>query len=1799
MNPSELYQKLNDTAAEYPSVDLTTLIDQVSSENPDRIAIVCEDETMTYGELTRQSNQFANFLRGQNIGKGQRVGVCCRRDVDMLVRLIGVMKTGAAYVPLDPEYPTARLQHMVQDSEMAHLLTDNDHQSLTDSFDVPSTNIDLKQKEIETFGDTCPADSAPSQADIAYVIYTSGSTGLPKGVLVPHRGAVNIMWDLKKQLNVGPADRMLVAASLAFDFSIAEMFLPLISGGSVVVVERAIAKDSLKLIETCQRHDVTMMCATPALWRMVLEADFAGHPNMVFVTGGEPLPRDLVAPLLERCRSLWNIYGPTETTVCSTFVEIKETAERILIGPPAANTSLFVVDENNELCGLETPGELLIGGDGVTAGYLNRDELNAEKFTTFNGQRVYRTGDLAQVTADGQIDCLGRIDGQIKLNGHRIELEEIDATIGAQAGVRMAATVVREDRPGDKRLVAYLIAEQGQSIDMAHVRESIAKTLPEYMVPALLTTIDEFPMSPNGKLDRKSFPEPASDRPDIGIEFVAPTQADEKQLAEIWSTVLQIDGIGIDDNFFQLGGNSIRAVRAVALIRKQMGIEISNAEFFDNPTPANVLKLAQKKQALKERFAGGQSNGPKKEDSGAYAIVGMSARFPGADNLEQYWNNLVEGRESISFFTPEELDATLDPRDTTDPNYVAARGIVKDADHFDASFFKIMPKAAELIDPQQRLMLEIAWTALEDAGIMPSDQHTIGIWAGTYSTTYYINNVLKYPERVREVGEFLVGAYSNKDFIATRVAHALNLTGPAVNVNTACSTSLVTLIEACKSLALGQCDVAVAGAASVHFPQNSGHLYQTGNIFTPDGHCRPFDADGQGTLFSDGAGAVVVKRLADAVADGDRVYAVVKGLGINNDGGDKASFSAPSIAGQAGAIAMAQADAGISADMIGYVEAHGTATPVGDPIEVSALQTVFDAQTEKRQFCGIGSVKSNIGHTVAAAGVAGLIKATLALHHEEVPATLHYQKANPQIDFANSPFYVCDELTPWARTEQPRYAAVSAFGVGGTNAHVVLQESPALASIETNDGRLPVSVLPVSGKSEAAMLANVKNLADHIGTYKEELSLEDVAHTLQAGREHFTWRSAVVCQTIDDAAEVLSTAKAPRFIKRKSSATPRDIVFMFPGQGSQYVRMGQNLYQHSSVFKDNLDRCAELLSPLLGRDLRDVLFPADGGEEASSEILRNTQFTQPALFAIGYSLAQVWLAWGIKPTALMGHSIGEFSAACVAGVFTLEDGLKIIAERGRAMQALPGGSMMSVRLPGATVQPMLWGDMAIGSYNGPELCVVAGPDKQVADLQKQLEAEGVVCRHLYTSHAFHSPMMNGIVEPFTDFVSQFQLSVPATPILSTVTGDWMTDAQATDPAYWADHLRQPVQFSGAVSRMWDEDATRILIELGPRSTLSTLAKQHATDPKKQTALPTLGSTIEDNAEWTSMLSAVAQLWLTGVSVDWSRLTGDGQPVVNRKVSLPTYAFQRKRYFLEPPLPDPPSTDPPLSDPPKGQQISTEQTEHSSPTSQTQPTTQKEIATMSRIPNIIAAIETVFEDTSGFELNEFDGDTTFFEMGLDSLVLTQTATALKKEMGIDITFRQMLEQTPTVDSLAEWFDGNLPADKYAATAAPVAEAPAPAAVAVAAPAVEAAPAPANVAAPANVVSQPAAPVAMAAAPVAAPVQMAAPTIGAMPVAAQGDATQMLLNSQLQLMQAQLQLLGGQPVAAAQVQPVTQVAAPAQPQVEAQVVQSPAPAAQAPAVAAAEVAAVASAGSQRRCWTEKQAICYSQAERRHAR
>ena len=668
MNIQKIYKQLNDaTKRDFPQKALHELIVQQASRTPDAIAVVSGDQKQTYRQLDERSNQLANYLRGLKVGRGDLVGLCCNRDVDTPALLVGIMKSGAGYVPLDPDYPVDRLAYMVENSEVKHVIAHLDQAELTDEFETTTTFIDQDWDKIAAAGNKKVKAKVKPPTDIAYVIYTSGSTGKPKGVQVQHRAAVNLLWSMIETPGFTADDRILATTTLSFDISVAEMFLPLVVGGSVAVVDRATARDTTALVAAMQQYEVSFMQATPAMWRMILETDFAGRPGMKFVTAGEPLPRDLIQPMLDRCEQLWNLYGPTETTVYSSGARITSDEGRILIGTPTANTQLYIVDSSDKLCPPETAGELLIGGDGVTLGYLERADLNAEKFINFNGSQVYRTGDLAMLTDDGQIFHMGRMDNQIKFNGHRIELGEIDAAMAMQPGVRQAATVLREDRPGDKRLVGYLLVEDGIVPDTSKIRANVGQTLPDYMVPNLIVVVDKFPHTPSGKLDRTAFAPPSTERPNIGTEFVKPKTSQEQQLAKIWCDVLQLDTVGTQDNFFELGGNSIRAVKVVARAKQEMKISVTGAEFFDNPNINSFLRTAAgtSTSPAKNRSAKKQPHATANNDqAGQYAIVGMAARMPGASDLSQFWDNLVQGRESITFFSPEELDSTLDPRDT-------------------------------------------------------------------------------------------------------------------------------------------------------------------------------------------------------------------------------------------------------------------------------------------------------------------------------------------------------------------------------------------------------------------------------------------------------------------------------------------------------------------------------------------------------------------------------------------------------------------------------------------------------------------------------------------------------------------------------------------------------------------------------------------------------------------------------------------------------------------------------------------------------------------------------------------------------------------------------------------------------------------------------------------------------------------------------------------------------------------------------------------------------------------------------
>ncbi len=986
------------------------------------------------------------------------------------------------------------------------------------------------------------------------------------------------------------------------------------------------------------------------------------------------------------------------------------------------------------------------------------------------------------------------------------------------------------------------------------------------------------------------------------------------------------------------------------------------------------------------------------------AIVGMVGRFPGAKNIDELWQNLCQGIESTTWFTDADLDRSIDPQLLADPSYVKARGIIDGGETFDPAFFGINPREAEVMDPQARVFLELVVEALENAGY-PPDHYVglIGLYAGCGQNTYFAKHICGRQDIIDRVGEFPTMLANEKDFLTTRAAYKLNLTGPSVTISTACSTSLVAVSQAFQALTGYQCDLAVAGGISITTPQNSGYLAQAGGMLSIDGHCRPFDADCQGTMFNNGAGLVVLKRVEEAIADGDRIYAVIRGVGVNNDGADKVSFTAPSVDGQAIAIAMAQAYAEFHPESISYIEAHGTATRLGDPIEIAALTQAFRLQTAAKQFCAIGSIKGNFGHTVAAAGVAGLIKTALSLYYKQIPASLNFESPNPNIDLENSPFYVNTQLTEWVAGDTPRRAGVSSFGVGGTNAHVVLEEAPA---VRPSGAARPCQLLLLSAKTQTALAAATVNLQHHLEAHPE-LDLADVAYTLDRGRKVYDFRRFVVAG--DVATAIAELKLAPKTKTRQTQTRDRSVVFVFPGQGSQYVNMGRNLYDGEPLFREIVDRCAEILKPLLGKDLREIMYPAPGDLTTAEISLKQTFFTQPALFVTEYALAQLWMSWGVQPVAMIGHSIGEFVAACLAGVFSLADALMLVAARGRLMWELPGGAMLSVRLAAEELERRLPEDLTIAAINSQVMCVVAGATAAIDRLRIQLEAEDIACRELHTSHAFHSPMMDEIIAPFAEIVSQVRLSPPQMRFVSTVSGDWIADNQAIDPLYWATHLRRTVRFAPGIETLWQQPEL-VLLEVGPRTTMATLARQQAQDLTHQIAISSLAATADNAAEWTAVLQAFGQLWLAGVSIDRQKFY---QSQTRSRIPLPTYPFDRQRYWIDP-LPHPnrlKDASQPLNSPAQSKNIISG--------------LPVPVMSIDRHHTLIPTLKQVIEATSGLEMAGVDDSTTFLEMGLDSLSLTQVGLALKQKFKVKVTLRQLLETYPDYRTLAEFLVQTLP------------------------------------------------------------------------------------------------------------------------------------------------------------------------------
>ena len=1725
-------------AAMLPAGDLVhAMVEAQAIRTPDAVAVTLGDASLRYGELDARADRLATRLRALGVGPDVPVALLVERSLAMVVGLLAVLKAGGAYVPLDPSHPRDRTAAVLAGARPRVILTQG---SLAAT--LPPVEGDppvlLLEADFAAFEPAAPAAAAvTAEADVAvavaphhlaYVIFTSGSTGAPKGVAMHHAALANLLRWQAAHPRVAAPQRTLQFAALGFDVAFQEIFATLAVGGTLVLIDEAVRRDPQALAAVMRAQRVQRLylpfIALQNIAEYLVAADEPLPDLQDVMTAGEqlhasPAVRAFFARL-PGCR-LHNQYGPTESHVVTALelpADPSTWAALPSIGRPIDHCRIHVLDARGRTAPLGVAGEIHIGGIGVARGYLHRPELTAERFVTdpFStdpAARLYRTGDIGRWRADGEIDCLGRNDHQVKVRGHRVELGEIEGALLTHPAVSEAAVLARHDGGGDARLVAYVTTQPGTESGADGLRAHLAALLPPYMVPAVFVALATLPRSPNGKIDRRALPAPLAARPELGEPFEEGRTDTERRVCAAFERVLGLERAGRADNFFDLGGDSLRVLKVLAELQAASPRRLSTNLFFQDPTPAAIARSIDGENqaapiapsAERARFdAEAAAQEP-------IALVGMAGRFPGADDVEAFWANLRDGRESIRFFDDAELDAGVSAALRADPDYVRARGVIEGADRFDAAFFGINPKEATLMDPQQRVFLEICWECLERAGYAPDrQQRPVGVFAGMHNATYFQRHVAPRADLIDAVGEFTVMLGNEKDYVATRVAHRLNLTGPAISLNTACSTSLVAMAQAFAALRSGQCDMALAGGVAITCPPHSGYLHQEGAMLSPDGHTRSFDARAQGTVFGDGAGVVLMKRLSDAQADGDTIYAVLRGIGVNNDGGTKASFTAPSIDGQAAVVSMALASAGVDARSISYVEAHGTATPMGDPVEVAALSRAYARHTADSGFCAIGSVKSNVGHLLMAAGAAGVIKTALALHEERLPATLHYESANPAIDFEGTPFHVNAHLADWPRRDgAPRRAGVSSFGVGGTNAHVILEEAPLAQPTEPVAGP---RLLTLSARTPEALAAMRARLADHLEAHPGS-NLGDVAHTLRVGRKAFARRLAVVADGVAETIEVLRDPASPYAIAGATAARVHEPVLLFPGQGAQYAGMGRTLYVHDEIFRAALDEACDAFAGELAFDLRERLFSDDAAA------LAPTAVTQPATFALEYALARRALHLGLRPAAMIGHSVGEFAAAVIAGVMSLADAARLVARRGALMQALPAGRMLSVRLAAERLAPYLAAAAADGvslaAENGPSACVAAGPAAGIEALQARLEADGIATRPLQTSHAFHSAMMDAAVAPFEALVRGVTLNAPHRHIVSTLTGRMLSAAEATDPAYWARHLREAVRFSGAIRTAQAEFAQPLFIELGPRATLATLARQHAGRDGAPVAVSLLADT--PAMELVAFQLGLGRLWTLGVEVDLDSLDGRDRKA---RLRLPTYPFERKRHWVDIAAP----TAQPHA--PAAPAASATPTAPSSIDSTPEPSMPTAATASTRRLALHTKVRELFEDISGTPMGDADGAASFIDQGLDSLVLTQAALQVKKHFRINITFRQLMEGCRSFDLLVDHLDQTLPPEPE----------PAPAAAAVAAPvavaAIQAAP-------PAQATSMPAA--ATVALPVFAP---AAPR-------ADAPMLQQLIAQQMQLMQQQLVLLSGAPAAVAQavavqaapVTPVVTAATPA--------------------------------------------------------
>ncbi len=1929
---------------------IPSMFSQVLRANSSAVGLELEDQKYTYQELDDLSNQLAQFLLSFNLPFESRIAISVNRSAEMIIGLLGILKAGLVYVPIDPNYPEERIKYLLKDSGAEILLT---HQEIKSRF---SNYFEGKIIGLDKYLYLAPKSNEKielpkvTESQLAYSIYTSGSTGNPKGVLIEHRSVVNLV-QAQQAFVQQEVERFLYAYSFSFDGSVLLIWWTLLTGGTLVMTKEGLEKDINLFADFISNKRITHLLTFPSLYRLILDNVSVNKLSSLksISVAGESCPGKLVRAHHEALPLVrfFNQYGPTEATVGCTIFETNSNHSHVKtpIGFPIQGTKVYILNDDLNKVGEGTIGEICIGGIGVARGYHNNEKLNESKFVwvDLDGKkdRIYRSGDLGRILPNGSIDFCGRKDTQIKLRGYRIELGEVESAIKNIAVVKEVVVLLSEGDAADQKLIAYCQVKNEK--DLTFAKQEIEKFLPSYMLPALWVKVEKFDLTPAGKINRRNLPIPGNERPNLENNYVAPVSQLEIFLKDKWEAALGVHGIGIEDKFFELGGNSLLAAGFIGELQQLFNETIFIVTIFENPTiaefaamlsreyaeavtahfgvgdessqtdpkvstleseeikafikfihqrnelpssipqndaaifilapprsgtsllrtmlsghpeifAANELQLLhfstmqERAKAYEGKFAlwkeglvravmelyscevldakclikdwenqnldtaqvyamlhdksqckfildkspsyaldwnalkaaalnfenpkfiqisrhpfamldsfdrmhmdqvmflkdqpyrGKQlaeqiwyhshkniqtlfdqipeeqkfslqyeslvknpdslskeiceflniefdeevskpyENVDKKMMTGIYkdskpmgdinflmhgkikaeysdawkgignvklsqlsqelgeqlgyefpseeieelevefnkieksslengdnkvlqdknediAIIGMSVRLPGANDLDKFWDNLIHKTDVSSTFSKEQLlKAGIDPDKIEAGNYVNKGMILEDYDCFDEKFFGYTPKEAALMDPQHRIYLEVAYSALEDAGInTQTTDDVIGIYGGVARNTYLVNNVMTHPKYFESLDDFTLGIALEKDFPASKVAYKLNLKGPAVNVQTACSSSGVALHLACNSLKNNDADVILVGGGRIQPPVDQGYEHTDGHALSPTGFCHTFDAEAKGMVRGQGMAFIVLKKLSKAIEDRDNIRAIIKGSAINNDGSEKIGFTAPASEGQSLAIKKAYLNANVNPQDVSYIEAHGTGTSLGDPIEIAGLTKAFKHWTNKKQYCAIASVKSNVGHLDAGATVLGIIKTALAFQHELLPATMHYSRPNPQIDFVNSPFYVNDALREWPRTNQPRYAGISALGLGGTNAHIVLSEAPLIADSEVEYNK--TEIFTISAKSNTALEQYQLKLVNYLDK-NHDIDLSSLAYTLNTGRKNYKFRNAFVANDQHTLVEQLKD-----FIdSNEQKRSPDKFVFMFPGGGAQHQNMGLGLYESQPVFRDEIDLALKLLKENHNHDFREILYPSAHRNRLPIE---DPLAGMSLLFITEYATAKLWQSWGIEPSVMIGHSMGEYTAACLAGAFSFSDALKMVVTRAELFETLPKGGMLSIGLPLDEVKILIGDRLDIASINRPDNVVVSGSAVAIDEMKKELNELEIHATRPKIHLASHSREIEPIMDQFKAVLETIEFKKVNKKLICNLKRDWPESHNFLTVEYWLNHLRHTVHFSDGIAQVFNRDEN-ILIEIGPGQTLATFARQHKARQVGQPIFASLPHPKESTPDVDFIYYTLGRIWELGAFQNWTKFYKNK---TTRKISLPTYPFARKRHWIEAK--------------PKQHHVEEKLINMSN----------EKIDTGGAAPGIsrqqllLDKLKGLFNEMSGIPVSEIDERSTFLELGFDSLFLTQAVSKIKKAYEVKLSFRQLFDELPNLGALSKWLDKEVASD----------------------------------------------------------------------------------------------------------------------------------------------------------------------------